>query len=84
MSNSGELQARRVVSEGTRIVPRDPERLIDKAAVNHYRSSEREAYAKCFNCAERQSVPYCWCDQVGRQIDLKFTCDRFKGEHGRD
>jgi hypothetical protein len=68
---------------GNVCVLRDPERLVDKAAVNSYRQTARTNYERCFNCAERQSVPLYWCDHVARQVDLDHTCREFKGIHNK-
>ena len=49
----------------------------NKAAANNYRQGSAEK--NCCFCALKQGVPWMWCDQVGRQVELGNVCDRHRG-----
>jgi len=59
-------------------VPRDPDAMIDRAALANYRPAVNYGY-NCFFCASKQAVPWMWCDEVGRQVEIRHTCDKWRG-----
>ena len=64
---------------GTVEVPRDPDAMIDKAVGNDYRPVGTCVPQNCMKCANKQAVPWFWCDVVMRQVRPDYSCDKWRG-----